>query len=248
MGKALPVIERLDAAGCKPEVLFADGGYPSVPSALKVQEQRIEFMTPVNRSRLADEVIGRDALHFTADGLVSHCPMRHKPLDHRVLSNNTARHSLHAIFDGTLCRACTMLDRCPVRAPNHRAKGCRARDTVGDFRLEITPEIRLRDHMYALQQTTAWKDRYKIRAGIEATHSELKRAHGIGKLRVRRAARVCFAVACKVIACNIKRWAKAHLPLHSPSYGALSLISIRLRIVYAELMTLPSSADVMCFN
>jgi len=248
MGKALPVIERLDAAGCKPEVLFADGGYPSVPSALKVQEQRIEFMTPVNRSRLADEVIGRDEFHFTADGVVSHCPMGHKPLDHRVLSNNTARHSLHAIFDGTLCRACTMLDRCPVRAPNHRAKGCRARDTVGDFRLEITPEIRLRDHMYALQQTTAWKDRYKIRAGIEATHSELKRAHGIGKLRVRRAARVCFAVACKVIACNIKRWAKAHLPLHSPSYGALSLISIRLRIVYAELMTLPSSADVMCFN
>jgi hypothetical protein len=33
---------------------------------------------------------------------------------------------------------------------------------------------------------------------------------GMGKLRVRRAAKVCFAVACKVIACNIKRWAKAH--------------------------------------
>jgi hypothetical protein len=40
--------------------------------------------------------------------------------------------------------------------------------------------------------------------------SELKRKHGMGKLRVRRAAKVCFAVACKVIACNIKRWAKAH--------------------------------------
>ena len=85
-------------------------------------------------------------------------------------------------------------------------KGCQARTTVGDFRLEITPEIRLRDHMYALQQTTAWKDRYKIRSGIEATNSELKRAHGIGRLRVRRIAKVCFAVACKVIACNIKRF------------------------------------------
>jgi len=39
--------------------------------------------------------------------------------------------------------------------------------------------------------------------------SELKRRHGMSKLRVRRATKVYFAVACKVIACNIKRWAKA---------------------------------------
>jgi hypothetical protein len=34
IGKALSVIERLDAAGLKPETLYADGGSPSVPSAL----------------------------------------------------------------------------------------------------------------------------------------------------------------------------------------------------------------------
>jgi hypothetical protein len=163
MGKALSVIERLDDAGCKPDILFADDGYPSVPSALKVQEQNIEFMTPVNRSRLADDVVGRDQFHFDVMGLVLTCPMEHNPIDHRLLSNNSTRRSLHAIFDGDTGRSCTMLDRCPVRAPNHRNKGCKPRDTVGNFRLEITAEIRLRDHMYVLQQTTEWKDRYKIR-------------------------------------------------------------------------------------
>ena len=64
--------------------------------------------------------------------------------------------------------------------------------------------------MYSNQQTTEWKEQYRIRSGVEATMSELKRKHGMGKLRVRRAAKVCFAVACKVIACNIKRWANAH--------------------------------------
>ncbi len=59
------------------------------------------------------------------------------------------------------------------------------------------------------QQTTDWKKQHRIRSGVEATMSELKRRHGMGKLRVRRATKVCFAVACKVIACNIKRWAKA---------------------------------------
>jgi len=217
IGKALSVIERLDAAGLKPKTLFADGGYPSVPSALKVIAQDIEFVAPVNRSRLSDEIMGRDLFQFDSAGFVTECPMGHRPIDHRILSgNNTTRRSLHAIFDGDLCRSCQKLDQCPVRTPNHRPQGCSARDTVGDFRLEITPEIRLRDQMYSIQQTREWKDRYKIRSGIEATNSELKRSHGIGKLRLRRAAKVCFAVACKVIACNIKRWAKAPIALKRP--------------------------------
>jgi len=151
--------------------------------------------------------------------------MGHSPIDHRILSsNNKTRRSLHAIFDGDICRSCKMLHQCPVRAPNHRSRGCKPRDTVGDFRLEITPEIRLRDQMYSNQQTTEWKDRYKIRSGIEATNSELKRSHGMGKLRVRRAPKVCFAVACKVIVCNIKRWAKARAALEGLLQGFLSIL------------------------
>lgn len=231
IGKALSVIERLDAAGCKPETLFADGGYPSVPSAAKVIEQGIEFISPVNRSRLGDDVAGRDRFVFDARGFVTQCPMGHSPIDHRELSaHNTTRRSLHAIFDGDICRSCTMLDQCPVRAPNHRVKGCQARDTVGEFRLEITAELRLRDQMYSLQQTREWKDRYKIRAGIEATNSELKRSHGIGRLRVRRIAKVCFAVACKLTACNIKRWARAYTALKRLLQGLISSIWGRLEL------------------
>ena len=247
IGKALSVIERLDAAGLKPETLFADGGYPSVPSALKVIEQDIEFMTPVNRSRLSDDIMGRDLFQFDSEGFVTECPMGHRPIDHRILSgNNTTRRSLHAIFDGDLCRSCQKLDQCPVRTPNHRPRGCSARDTVGDFRLEITPEIRLRDQMYSIQQTREWKDRYKIRSGIEATNSELKRSHGIGKLRVRRVAKVCFAVACKVIACNIKRWAKAHTALKRPWPDFISSIFAHLNPFRTDLAKISFFFRVKC--
>jgi transposase len=230
IGKALSVIERLDDAGLKPETLFADGGYPSVPSAQKIIEQEIEFMAPVNRGRLTDDIIGRDRFEYDSKGFSTKCPMGHKPIDHRMLShNNKEGKSLHAIFDGDTCRKCSQLDICPVRAPNHRSKGCKPRDTIGDFRLEITPEIILRDTMYSIQQTPEWKERYKIRAGIEATNSELKRVHGLAKLRVRRAAKVCFAIACKVIACNIKRWAKAQKASKRPLYGFLSMLRIRIQ-------------------
>jgi transposase len=210
MGKALDVIERLDSAGLKPDTLFADGGYPSVPSASKIVEKGIELMAPVNRSRLGDDVMGRDLFVFDDEGRVVRCLMGHSPIDHRVLSrNNTTDRSLYAIFDGDLCRSCTMFDQCPVRAPNHRDRGCGGRDTVGDFRLDISQELRLRDEMYAVQKTRGWKGRYSIRAGIEATNSELKRAHGMMRIRMRRLVKVCLCVACKIIACNIKRWARA---------------------------------------
>ncbi len=156
-------------------------------------------MATVNRGRLPEDVMSHDRFTFDKDGLVLRCPELHKPVDHRMRSaNNQKGSSLHAIFNGDICRACKRLEQCPVRAPNNRKRGCSPRDTAGDFRLEVTVELRLRDQMYADQQTDQWKQRYKIRSGVEATMSELKRRHGMGKLRIRRAAKVCFAVACKV--------------------------------------------------
>jgi len=193
IGKMIPAIERLESTGLKPETLFADGGYPSVPSALKVIEQDIDFVAPVNRSRIPDEIMGRDRFKFDSEGIAAQCPMGYSPIDHRILSaNNSARQSLHAIFDGETCRSCSVLDQCPVRAPNHRNRGCSHRDTVGDFRLEITPALRLRDQMFSNQQTTEWKDRYKIRSGIEATMSELKRSHGFEKRESSQAVKSMF--------------------------------------------------------
>ena len=49
-----------------------------------------------------------------------------------------------------------------------------------------------------------WRQRYGLRAGIERTNSELKRRHGLGRLRVRGGERVRLAVYLKALACNVK--------------------------------------------
>ena len=54
--------------------------------------------------------------------------------------------------------------------------------------------------------------------------SELKRAHGMGKLRVRRLPQVRFSVASKVAACNIKRWLRAMATSAHPILGPLIAI------------------------
>ena len=55
------------------------------------------------------------------------------------------------------------------------------------------------------QATAEFRERYAERAGIEGTNSELKRKHGLGKLRVRTGPRVRLAVFFKTLACNVKR-------------------------------------------
>jgi hypothetical protein len=100
--------------------------------------------------------------------------------------------------------------------------------------------------MYARQQTAEWKDRYKIRAGIEATNSELKRSHGIGKLRVRRLAKVCFAVACKITACNIKRWAKALSALKTLIHNWSSSLCLVLALSSVDVDREPGARTAMC--
>ena len=56
-----------------------------------------------------------------------------------------------------------------------------------------------------------WRKRYGLRAGIEGTNSELKRRHGLGRLRVRGGERVRLAVYLKALACNVKRMIRARL-------------------------------------
>ena len=239
-GKATDIVDRLESSDLKPETLYADGGYPSAPSALEVVTKEIEFVAPVDRARLSNDVMGRDRFEFDKNGLVVQCPQGHKPVDHRMRSSNNKKgRSLHAIFDGDTCRACSRLDQCPVRAPNNRDRGSNPRHTKGNFRLEITATLRLRDQMFADQQTDEWKDRYKIRSGIEATMSELKRSHGMGKLRVRRSSKVCFAVACKVIACNIKRWARAY-------EGSSRALRCYLKHILGRFVALEATVETIC--
>lgn len=229
VAKAKDVLERLEEVDLTPKKLFADGGYPSVPSTYEIKTKRdVELIAPVNRGPLDEAVMGRDQFEFNDEGHVTSCPEGQPAINHKVLSNNSIARTLHAIFDGDTCRQCGKLETCPVRAPNHRDKGTGPRETVGNFRLEITLELRLRDDMFAEQQTLEWKERYKIRAGVEATMSELKRGHGIGKLRVRGLARVTFAVFCKVTACNIKRWARAG----AVSASSGSLQSFLTQLIY----------------
>ena len=126
------------------------------------------------------------------------------------------RRALHAFFDVDTCNACAQRVRCPVRKPNNASSR--------EYRLELCAELIARDQRWTEQRTEAWRSRYRIRSGVEATMSELKRGHGLGRLRVRGHVRVCIQVALKTMACNIKRWMRAVAALARAMLGPLDAL------------------------
>ncbi|MDH5666331.1 MAG: transposase [Nitrosopumilus sp.] len=204
VGQARLAVQRLRERDIAPKDLYADGGYPTPSDLVWCAETGTELVAPVNRGRIAPESLSRMDFERNAQGEVIGCPEGYRPtrVAARASSDSESpRRSLHVFFDAAHCDPCPRKARCPVRTPNNaRSKS---------YRLDVGKELMARDERWVQQQTQAWKRRYRIRAGIEATVSELKRAHGLGQLRVRTIARVRLQTAFKVTACNIKRWARA---------------------------------------
>lgn len=201
--QALPTIVRLQQCGRQPDVLFADAGYGSGKSLTRCAELGVALFAPVSPGRSLPRTLRRNLFDFDSDGLVAACPEGHAPVRHGYRRSASARQgtALHAYFDAATCRACPRRPDCSTGPPSNGRSGC--------YQIEIRPEQVARDLRLAEQKGEPFRTRIRIRAGIEATNSELKRAHGLGVLRVRRRPRVRAKVAFKVIACNTKRWLRA---------------------------------------
>lgn len=220
-GKDTGIIDRLVESGKQPEILYEDGGYPTGQGLIDAMQRGTKLMAPMTGGRLPEETIGRDRFHFDeATGHCTRCPAGHAPLRHGMRSTYcNLPATLHAYFDGDKCRACELQPKCIVRKPNNGNKG--------NFHLEVGAHLIARDCALAAQREDGWWDQYRIRAGIEATVSELKRAHGLGKLRVRRMPRVRLAVGLKITACNVKRWLRS---VAAPMSACQALCRLAVRL------------------
>jgi len=92
------------------------------------------------------------------------------------------------------------------------------------------------------QETDLWRDRYRIRAGIEGTNSAIKRKTGLDRLRVRGALSVDYAILMKIAGWNVLRAAcskkmKGYLPTEANLRKLLRQISALAELITASLAT-----------
>ena len=127
------------------------------------------------------------------EGLVLRCPNNVEPV-----SASLAKAKLQARFDLSICQKCPDILRCPVQAAK--------RD--GQFsRFQYTPARAANQKRRLYEQSDAFRDVYRWRAGIEATMSRLKYQMNLAHLRIRGMPAMRYVVNLRALGLNIRRCA-----------------------------------------
>jgi hypothetical protein len=186
--KALvPAIESAQERGLGPEVVLADSLYGSDENIEAAKELGVEVVAPAMGKR-EESAIGLNDFTFDDNCDLTSCPAGHAPV--KVKQNKKKK---SAAFDLELCAGCPHRDDCPAKP------GKKYRYLHYDEK-----DIRLAERR-ATERTDEFKDRYRMRSGVEATMSQYDRLTGVKRLRVRGLNAVRFCVTLKATAVNIFR-------------------------------------------
>ncbi len=188
----LPYIEQTQADGIGPETVLADTNYNSGPNLVAAAEAEVELVAPTPGVVDPDDLTLADFVMNYEIGEITSCPEGHAPESQKPTRNGQG---MNVRFDRATCAACEFADSCPAG----KAQG----------RLRFTDQQLALAWSRAREQTPQFKKTYKPRSGVESTNAELKTGHRMGTVWARGKKRVTFAVVMKVLALNIKRFAKA---------------------------------------
>ncbi|MFC1706332.1 transposase [Planctomycetota bacterium] len=196
--QTIPVLEVLAEREIQPEELIADTTYGSVENALEAERMGTDLVAPVSGKAAAEapdgELLGAaDFAVHAGYATPTTCPAGRESIQEFVIDDNPNRVEVH--FAKDVCESCPLYNRCPARFYQAMNTYVLAVDLV---KSTLTKRRRA-------EATSTFRARYAPRAGIEATNSELKRSHGLGRPRVRGHLRVRLAVFLKATACNVKR-------------------------------------------
>lgn len=238
----VPYIEATQEKGMAPKEILADSLYGSDNNHEQASQEGIELIAPTMGNR-KDAACTLADFEFAADGVITACPQGHEPVKTK---KKKGRFSI-AFGTGT-CSSCPQFSDCLSKP------GKRDRNYVRyDEKVARLAQRRI------IERTDDFKNRYRFRAGVEATMSQLDRRTGIKHLRVRGMEAVSFAATLKATALNIlraaafrKRQNKGKNSGHSPLGSTIELI----RIVKERFLTRlgnyiggqGSNLDRLCFS
>lgn len=186
-GSLLPALEKLEQQEMCPEEILADSLYGSDANCEKALEEHDTTVTspvmPGNQSKM-------NLINFALDpeGRIISCPAGVAPTKVKKTASGFS-----AAFPATTCLECPNFEQCPVAKGK---KACYYRYKDKDIRLACRRKN---------EDTPSFREKYRYRAGVEATMSEFDRRTGVKHLRVRGMKAVRFAAVMKAIGLNIFR-------------------------------------------
>jgi hypothetical protein len=194
-----PALEDTAARGIAPGQILADTHYglgENIGMAAALGVELISPAQPPAGSRQEPRRLSLEQFILDEKGQVKQCPAGHAPL-----SVSTSRNGVNyqARFHAATCAACPLRAQCPVQEP----RSPRDRTT----RLQYQGERLVMRQRRLDEQEPQFQQRYRWRAGIEATMSRLKHQMGCAALRVRGKAAITYEAFMGALGLNILRCA-----------------------------------------
>jgi hypothetical protein len=183
----IPAIESTQKRGLGPQQLGADALYGSDENFEDANSMGVQLVAPVT-GNTEKSAVSLSQFEFCQKGHVLSCPQGHKPL---ISKKKKTRFSQG--FSCHICARCPLVNDCPVK-PGKKYYYLRYEEKA----------MRIAKRR-AKEQTAEFKDRYRWRAGVEATISELDRRTGVKRLRVRGFKAVRFCATLKALGVNLFR-------------------------------------------
>ena len=185
----VPAITDTQNRQLAPDELLADTLYGSDDNHKEAGTAEISLIAPVHSGN-ATNTNHLTGFAFNDEGYVIACPTGHKPERVRH-KKKTDRFS--AAFSQKHCQGCPRSGQCKLRPGKNK------------FLLHYSHKQYRLAARRAYEQSEAFTESYRWRAGVEATMSEFNRRTGVKKLRVRGMTAVRFAAIMKATGLNLLR-------------------------------------------
>lgn len=185
-----PALEDVAQRGVKPEELLADSHYGSNKCLETGRQHDVKIISPAITAKGKQQgKLTLEEFELDAEGRILQCPQGHAPVETSI-----AEVRLQVVFAEVDCAACPVQHRCPLTAVGRASP-----------RYQYTHN-RVRQRQRRLSEATEeFRDRYRWRAGIEATMSRFKHQMGVARLRVRGMAKVKYVAVLRALGLNIHR-------------------------------------------
>ena len=210
----IPAIESVQERDLGPQEVLADSLYGSDDNHTKTQELGVDLVAPC-MGKSGDESLSLADFEYNAHLRIIRCPCGHAPVSYKTKKD---RHNVGFALD--TCNACPYRSQCPVQGGKKY------------FYLRYTGKTMRIERRRKSEHTDAFANKYRYRAGVEATMSEYNTLTGVKRLRVRGLKAVSFSAILKAIGVNIFRATAVRRALMPSSDSFLPHIECFLSKIY----------------
>jgi hypothetical protein len=217
----IPALKSTKERDLAPAALTADSLYGAEQNLQQAAAMGVELISPVMGGTPEGKLSLGD-FELSDKGQVLRCPQGHAP---EVVKCKKSHHV--AGFGLALCAACPQAGVCPAKTGRKR-RYLRYEDKAARVAMRRREQL-----------TDSFRQKYRFRAGIEGSISQLDRLTGVKHLRVRGWLAVGQAVFLKVTGLNLLRAAAARRARRRSgggSNGALGLVSVLLLALKEHLL------------